>query len=416
MSFPLKTKISIPSSFLFIILLSNQLSGSQKAMDFLRREDSNQTLSNRYISIPDCDYFSNYLEHLKCFDANPVISNQIGKIFIVHGNEGTFHFKVTRKNTDSISAIRVMEALGDSPYFVKYIWKKELTNYFLLLLPAVKVQKLENAILEEDYFKQHKNIAKFMNKLLDAVQFVNKHKYVFIELNLENVLVNMSNMQPIFYDLEHLTQENSLIFAYNNINYIAPENLRKFINKEAVQYKIDQNVYALGVIYYALIIKQLPYEISVHDYGKIFTSKIRFSEKFYENEVDLIRHCLVVKQFRIDLETFRQKVFEIMIESFQYPIRKKMFYYITEKPRDDIGDHHPEHSRNVDLKGAESSECLEIGRPSSKVNIINTVLWCLLTMIVFGVFFVWFRLCCSKKSRNTQGRDEVSNSQDEIMY
>ena len=166
------------------------------------------------------------------------------------------------------------------------------TDYYIAMEFLEGVTLLEyikgNGGYLNDYFIRH-----ILVQLLSVLQYLHKNlNIIHRDFKLENIIIdNFQNIKLIDFGLSNITKgENNVCnTACGSPTYLAPE----LIQGKEYTYKVD--VWALGIITYAMIFKTMPF--NDENMGNLFKKIIYTQPVFYANGTqqakNFIQRCLV---------------------------------------------------------------------------------------------------------------------------
>jgi serine/threonine protein kinase len=280
-------------------------------------------------------------------------------------------------------------------YNTIFIWEKLIGVNQVTLFKGIQFKTLEKFILENDYFNHRSNEVKFMSDLVNIIEIFHQNKFIHTELNLKSILVRTDLNKPIFFEFDYLVKEGEITFQYNKKNYLAPELLElKKLDKPFLN-NYSHDVYALGVIFYAIITRQLPYELKHSEESELLKKDIIFSNNsFYEDEVNIIQNAMVIEKFRMSLTTFHHQLFVFRICQVKHHIQNTIIFHVGDEPRLILEKGLKD---NLDILSSEIDVVEEEDDSYFKTDLVNLVIWLVLIFIIFGIFFVFIKLYCFSK-------------------
>jgi serine/threonine protein kinase len=271
---------------------------------------------------------------------------------------------------------------------------------------------LEEVLLEYDYFDLHSNIITFMSKLVEGVEQFHDKGYIFNNINLKSIYVDVENMDPYYLSVDYLTKENQESTIRNTKNYISPNQMGSWAKRRKYVPLKSDDVYALGVVYYSLITKQIPYDLNEKDYSNLKETEIRFNDKFYELDISIIQNSMVVEEYRMDIGTFRQSLFQFRVNMCQNKCHVNYSWAIKDRP-EEILDVLKQRKYGRFLEDPKEKEEHNKMEKVESFSLVETLAWVLLLVVLFGSFYVIFRLCClERKTENTRQFGTNFNARD----
>ena len=301
---------------------------------------------------------------------------------------------------DINSGLGLMLSDRMNPLFVPIIKMDRETNPNCLLLRHREMMRLEEVLLEDDYFDLHSNIVSFMEKLVEGVERLHNLGIVVNSLNLQTIWVDLETMHPLLLLPNSMTKKGNEVVRSNKLNYIPPEHLEYKANQVPFESAKDDDVYALGIVYYSLLTKNLPFDIHSMNFESILHTPIRFNEHFFELDATIIQNTIVILKYRMDISTFRQALFQFRVDLTLHHCQNFFSTTISDMPSKILNRNKRRFFQNLlkmDRAQKKHPELLKVEPGEYRWE--ETVAWIILILLGFGSFFVAFRLCCLERKQ-----------------
>lgn len=198
-------------------------------------------------------------------------------------------------------------------YVVQLIDHHKTQSELMMILERGKRGNLLKLIKTEPYFQEIQNIFIFWSKLVRAVQGIHEKNYSHSDLKLENIVVT-DDFSPIVIDFDLAVRLNSVDHTRGTRSYMAPEILKAMSYGNMLIYKEGIDVYALGVIFYAMVKKVFPVALNGFGYNQLKNSKIRYSAGDNADFVELTSHMITNLERRMSLEDVRESIARIRLK------------------------------------------------------------------------------------------------------
>jgi serine/threonine protein kinase len=165
-----------------------------------------------------------------------------------------------------VNEVKAMRRL-DFKNIVKMHRLYEDVEFIHLIIDLAEGQTLLDLIIEEETVNEEQS-ALIIFKILQALQYISTLKLIHRDLKLENVIVSANrDVRVLDFGLATDSLDGHATGICGSPGYIAPEILRGF------GYGIPSDMFAVGVIMYALLTGELPFN------GKTVEEKLRKNAK-----------------------------------------------------------------------------------------------------------------------------------------
>ena len=193
------------------------------------------------------------------------------------------------------------------PYVVQIVDSFKTPSELILLLQRGIRGNLLKLIKSDEYFQRFENVVSFLSKLVQGVQGIHAKNYSHSDLKLENIVVTDDYM-PLIIDFDLAVRLNSVDNTRGTRSYMAPEILKAMSNGGMLIFKESIDVYALGVIFYAMVKKVFPVALNGFGYNQLKKSKIRFSIGDRVDFLELTSMMLTSNDHRSSLPEVKEKI------------------------------------------------------------------------------------------------------------
>lgn len=198
--------------------------------------------------------------------------------------------KISHENIVSVYDIYTGEDGGN------YIKESYVKGYTVEYLIASKMIALED----------------FLNIGIDicnAIKYLNSNKLIYMDIKSSNILYDVKEKKTVLIDIESIynKKESTKIEYFGTIEYSSPEQILQS------KYSIDGSIYSLGLVFYKILMGDLPFNVSKNGIIKKLKNELDldFSEsadfQYKTKIIKLIREMTLLKpQNRIKINKIIQ--------------------------------------------------------------------------------------------------------------
>lgn len=170
--------------------------------------------------------------------------------------------------------------------------------------------------------------------LCNALKYLNKKHMVYMDIKPSNIMYNSENKEAYLIDIDSIYFKKSLynIKFYGTIEYSSPEQILYS------QYNTQGSVYSLGLVFYKMLTKTLPFNISKKGIQKKVTGELDFNVSYfcdfkYKNVIiNLIKNMVLIDESeRINIKN----VFQILLKIKKEATEKDLNQTISNENNDD---------------------------------------------------------------------------------
>jgi serine/threonine protein kinase len=171
----------------------------------------------------------------------------------------------------------------------------------------------------------------FLIKLCELVNEIHSMGLVLGNINAQTIFVIEETNEPYFRFFEGLAKSLSFQDNLNTFDYSAPEVQVEYKHQKPVQMTYALDVYAVGVLYYVAVTNSSMYNVWPGDDFNLKEMYINFDSNFTEKDVELLKDTLVVKKYRIDMDTLGSKLFQRKISMVDYALTETEIWNVYNK-------------------------------------------------------------------------------------
>lgn len=345
------------------------------------------------------DYIDNFPGY-SCVFQQSVGEGARGTAFLVRHDDMQYIMKVQEKSLKSIEEKNYLTRLKDQPYIVQiYDCEVDSNNKQICLLEYGSKGSLYTQVINEDeHFESFRNVITFFKKILEGIIKVHESGIIHADLKLQNIVIS-SDFEPRIIDFDLAVPINELDTIRGTPKFMAPEIVKKWHKRGLVVYREAIDMYALGVIFYAMVKKSYPVSFNLGDYETMVTSEIEFDKGDYADFMNIVRQLVCLKNDRISAEELHDLLIQVLLKRDHEKLRRKDFYvmdpkYVRTLPRKKTvreSIYNDTDESNASVTGLSDVQVDEEKREEFswvEIGVISLVSICVLAVIV-GV--IWYK-------------------------
>lgn len=276
-------------------------------------------------------YFNKYT----CVKSEAIGSGSAGFAFLIQKNGTKFVLKKQKNNQRSQIEQKVLSRLINVKNVVQLVDSREISDMLLMVIEYGSQGSVIDYLDTSNYLDSYGNVLLFFQKILVGIKGVIAKGIIHSDLKLDNIVVDKDD-NPIIIDFDLAVEKDDWSRGRGTLSYASPEILIAMMKHEEIKYTEAIDVYSLGVIFYAMLTGELPFEIRPSP-GKNLGSMLVRSELLFDpglprDAMDIVLICLQKKESRGSLSDLMKRVGEA-IDNPSHKVLKSQKIYTMEKMR-----------------------------------------------------------------------------------
>ena len=216
-------------------------------------------------------------------------------------------------------------ALQGSPYVPQLIDSYKIKDYTYTLIQYQKTTSLKEAIMQDTYFLNNRNILIFFLKIVNTMNYFKGKRLILPDINHDSIRVTEKH-NPYFETAGATIPYLSDFTPKGSPNFLSPQKLEKWKKEEAV-FGEKAVVWSMGVLLYYMTQKRLPFTgkeaKDVSDQIRNKTS-INLEQRTLEAIAIIIDNCLKRKLTdRVNLTNLESLTKKLIMMNKNNPIPAK---------------------------------------------------------------------------------------------
>lgn len=259
----------------------------------------------------DCSKYISCFQNYHCVQQQPIGTGSTGLAYLIKKNGVKYILKKQLVSQRSQNELHILMNMRKVPYVVQLIDAREMGNVMVMILEYGSQGSVIDFLDNSDFLDSYGNVLRFFRKILVGVEGIIEKGVIHSDLKLDNIVVDSEN-NPFIIDFDLAVNKNEMARGRGTLSYASPEILSAMSRKEELRYTEAIDVYSLGVIFYALLTGELPFEIkpnSNHNLGIMLTRSILvFEPGLPEDAIEIVLMCLQKKENRLSLGDVMKRV------------------------------------------------------------------------------------------------------------
>ncbi|XP_046887941.1 myosin light chain kinase, smooth muscle-like isoform X1 [Hypomesus transpacificus] len=221
-----------------------------------------------------------------------------GQVFrLVHRETAQVHagkFYKGRSSKEKAAALREIELMNclHHPKLVQCLGAYHTRSEIVMVLEYIAGGELFERIVDENYEYNEPTCARYMQQLLEGIQYVHKQNIIHLDLKPENIVcvdTTGTRIKIIDFGLAHKLEPGvSLTVLHGTPEFVAPE----VINYEPVSLKTD--MWSIGVICFVLLSGESPFQgnSDTETLAQVTAACYKFDEDSFEDISDQAKYFI----------------------------------------------------------------------------------------------------------------------------
>ena len=260
---------------------------------------------------------------------------------------------------------------------------------------------LLNVIQRQDpHFNSFRNVLLFFKQLAEGVELMHKMDIIHADLKLDNVVVTSEN-KPLIIDFDLAVENGDVDNVRGTRSYMSPEIIKSFKIRKNPTYNPAVDLYAMGVIFYAMVKQHFPLYYNNFSYDEMVNANVHFDKGDKKDFKEICSLLICLESQRISDDELHEKLVETLLKKNYEVITRKVKYNLNSLQSQiySIYEDYDENSNSFSQNDKESKiekQCITI-----EIIILISIIFLIIAIIIL---LIWF----GKKTKNRNLQNSLS--------